>query len=395
MASRRAHLRAAIVGPGFIARQHVDALRRLGIAVVGASGSDSSSTKGKIKALGIERVFANYLELVESPLVDVVHVTTPNHLHCPVVLAAHAAGKHVICEKPLALDSREADIMRESARRAFLQRQTRSVVIFNYRGSALVPQARARLAAGDFGEISFVHGAYLQDWMFDPGVYSWRSDTAKGGVSSALADIGSHWCDLAQHLTGLTITAVCADLMTAVPQRIRAAVAQESFQSSETAGDLVDVTAEDTAAVLLRFENQARGVFCVGQVHAGHKNDLWVEVNGRKLSLRWHQERQNELWIGHAHQANQTLARDPALLDADVQKFARLPAGHQEGWSDSLFNVIRDAYDWISERGTPQKPAAVADFREGAQVQCVVDSILKSHAAGGLWTSVDRSTQAD
>jgi predicted dehydrogenase len=224
--------------------------------------------------------------------------------------------------------------------------------------------------------------------MFSPDVYSWRSDPEKGGPSSALVDIGSHWCDLAQYIGDSNISAVCADLATAVPQRLRPDTAQESFATTRMKGTLVEVSAEDTGSVMLRFANGARGSFQVGQVHAGHKNDLWIEINGRTLSLRWRQEQQNELWIGRHDQPSQVLVKEPAALQPDVRRFSPLPAGHQEGWADSLLNVLREGYGWMRAGVHTPKPAAVASFEDGSQIHAVLDAILRSYSRGGTWQSV-------
>ena len=246
---------------------------------------------------------------------------------------------------------------------------------------------------GELGPLVFVQGSYLQDWMTDPNVYSWRSDPAKGGASSALADIGSHWCDLAMHLSGLRITSVLADLTTVVTTRFASDSSREAFQQQD-GGERhgIPVHGEDVASVLLRFDNGARGTFTVGQVLPGHKNDLRIEVNGRAGSLRWEQERQNELWLGRANRANELLPRDPSLLLPAAAKYTNLPGGHQEGWADGFRNVIADAYAWIrSDAQLSAKPAAVCTFDDARRVLCLIEAMLRSHADGGVWTEVSDS----
>jgi predicted dehydrogenase len=247
------------------------------------------------------------------------------------------------------------------------------------------------VAGGETGAVSFVHGHYLQDWMADPHVYSWRSDPAKGGASSALGDIGSHWCDLAEHVSGLRIDSVLADLSTVIPVRHSSGASAEAFSTGGVSASVdVPVVAEDLASVLLRFTNGTKGCFSVGQVLPGHKNDLLLEVNGRKLSLKWLQEAQNELWIGHHREPNAMMAKDPSLLSPEARGYAHLPGGHQEGWADAFFNVIRDAYHWIREKGRPEaKPSALATFEDGYRSTCLVDAMLKSHARGGVWQKVE------
>lgn len=377
-----------LVGPGFIAAHHIDAVRRLGnVEVVGIAGSSLASAQKRARELGVGRAYTNYRELLADPAVQVVHNTTPNHLHREISLAALRAGKHVISDKPLASNLQESRELHEAARDAGVAH----VVTFNYRSHALVQQARAMIAKGKLGAPVFVHGCYLQDWLTDDTTYSWRLDPKRGGASSALGDIGSHWCDLAEHVTGARITAVLADLYTAVPVRHVAAAPTRAFAKAKAAPRReVKITSEDTASVLLRFDNGARGCVIVGQVLPGHKNDLRLEVNGRLASLAWRQENPNELWIGHHAQANAVLSRDPALLDPAARGYAHLPAGHPEAWSDAFRNLIADAYAWIRKGGTPQtKPAALPTFADGYRNALVIDAMLKSHAAGGAWQGVD------
>ena len=377
-----------LVGPGFIAAHHIDAVRRLGdVTVMGIAGSSLASAQKRARELGAGRAYADYHALLADPAIQVVHNTTPNHLHREVSLAALRAGKHVISDKPLASNLRESRELHEAARDAGVAH----VVTFNYRGHALVQQARAMIAKGKLGAPVFVHGCYLQDWLTDDTTYSWRLDPKRGGASSALGDIGSHWCDLAEHVTGARITAVLADLHTAVPVRHVATVPTRAFAKAKAATRReVRITSEDTASVLLRFDNGARGCVTVGQVLPGHKNDLRLEVNGRLASLAWRQENPNALWIGHHDRANAVLSRDPSLLDPAARGYAHLPAGHPEAWSDAFRNLIADAYAWIRKGGTPQtKPAALPTFADGYRNALVIDAMLKSHAAGGAWQTVE------
>ncbi|NYF81121.1 Gfo/Idh/MocA family protein [Granulicella arctica] len=376
-----------LIGPGFVAAHHIDAVRRLGdVDVVAIAGSSQESTDRKAREYKVERSYGDFRALIADPDVQVIHNTTPNHLHLPITMAVLKAGKHVISDKPLAMNPEEGRKLRDAA----LAAKVAHVVTFNYRGNPLVQQARGMIASGQTEGVSFVHGHYLQDWMADPNVYSWRSDPAKGGASSALGDIGSHWCDLAEHVSGLKIASVLADLTTVIPVRYSSGNSAEAFSNKSDAERVpVSVQAEDLASVLLRFENGAKGSFSVGQVLPGHKNDLELELNGRACSLKWKQEEQNELWIGHYNQPNVVMAKDPSLVSSAVRRYTHLPGGHQEAWADAFLNVIRDAYEWIHEGGSPHaKPEMLPTFEDGYRSTCVVEAMLRSHAAGSVWEKV-------
>ena len=322
-----------------------------------------------------------------DPAIDVVHVTTPNVLHAPVIRAAIARGKHVISEKPLAMSAAEARELCDAARAAGVVH----AVTFNYRGNPMVQQAREMIAGGEVGPVHFIHGAYLQDWLLEATDYSWRLEPDKGGQSSAFADIGSHWCDLAQHVAGARIESVLADLATVVTRRLKPA-ASSTFSQGAADGirEEVVVESEDLATVLLRFEGGVRGCVTIGQVCAGHKNDLWLEVNGRLGSLRWRQEEQNELWLGSRRRPDALLTKEPSFMGPTVRPYAHLPAGHQQGWSDALANVMRDVYTFIAGGHGPSspKPPAFSTFDDGHRAACVVEAVLASHAAGGAWITV-------
>lgn len=245
------------------------------------------------------------------------------------------------------------------------------------------------VAAGDIGSVHYVQGAYLQDWLSKPTDFSWRLEPELGGASSAFADIGSHWCDLAQHVTGQSIVEVLADLTTVVKTRMRPTRATDAFGQSGAAGEPVTIASEDLATILVRFDGGAKGCVTIGQVCAGHKNDLWLEVNGATGSLKWQQERQNELWIGRRDTPNVLMAKDPAFLAPGARPYAHLPAGHQEAWSDAFANVIRDIYTAIEAdaKAAPRNPA-FATFEDGYRIASLVDAVLESHGTGGVWTKV-------
>jgi predicted dehydrogenase len=374
-----------LVGAGFVGPHHIDAVRRLGfVDVVAVAGSSDASAQAKAAELGARTGYGSYQALLDDPAVQVVHNATPNHLHYEVTSAALARGKHVVSDKPLAMTSAQAKRLVSEAQRAGVV----AAVTFNYRGNPLIQQARLAIARGDIGTPHFVHGHYLQDWLLKDTDYSWRVEPEKGGRSLAVADIGSHWCDLAEHVTGLRITHVLGDIATVVKKRRKPRVPREAFrEAGADEGEPVDVGVEDLASVLVRFDNGARGCVSVGQVCAGHKNDLVLEVCGARASLRWQQERQNELWLGYRDKANEVLQKDPSLLDPAARAFTNLPGGHQEAWADAFCNLMREIYRCIAN-GPPYAalPPIVATFEDGFRASRIVDAILESAADGGAWT---------
>jgi predicted dehydrogenase len=384
-----------LVGPGFVGAHHIDAVRRLGfVDIVAVAASSEESARRKADALGVPKAYGSAEALAADPDVDVVHNTTPNHLHTPVIMAALARGKHVVSDKPLAVDAGEARALLDAATKAGVVH----AVTFNYRGNPLVKQARAMIADGELGPVHFIHGSYLQDWLLEPTDFSWRLEPDKGGASSAMGDIGSHWCDLVQYVSGHRIVEVLADLTTVIKTRYRPTGSAEAFseQRGTDGKTAVAISSDDLATVLVRFDNGARGSLTVGQVCAGHKNDLWFEINGQRSSLRWIQERQNELWLGHRHGANGTLLKDPSLLGPEARPYAHLPGGHQEAWSDAFRNVMHDIYTYIVEDGlragrTPSFPT----FDEGYRCALVVDAVLESQRRGSVWTRVGSGALAE
>jgi predicted dehydrogenase len=379
-----------IVGAGFVGPHHVDAVRRLGfVDVVAVAGSSDTSARAKAEALGARKAYGSFEALLDDPDVHVVHNATPNYLHYPVISAAILKRKHVVSDKPLAMTAGEAKKLLDQAAASGIIH----AVTFNYRGNPLIQQARHAIARGDIGRPHFVHGYYLQDWLIKETDYSWRLDPEMGGSSSAIGDIGSHWCDLAQHVTSLRITDVLADLTTVIPTRRKPRASRNAFVAADAGGDFdrVDIHVEDLASVLVRFENGAKGMFSAGQVCAGHKNDLVLEVCGPSGSVCWRQERQNELWIGRRDEPNQILQKDPSLMDSEPRRYAHLPGGHQEAWADAFCNVMRDIYGFIAAGKAPgdPHPPAFATFEDGYRANCIVDAILDSAKNGGVWTRVN------
>jgi predicted dehydrogenase len=384
-------VKTALVGAGFIGPHHVEAARRLGfVDFVAVAGRTPESAAEKAQALHIPRSYGSIEALLEDPEVEVIHNCTPNDLHYPVTMAAIAKGKHVIADKPLALNAAQAAEMLAAAR----AKGVVHAVTFNYRYNPLMQQARTMVAGGEIGPVHFVHGVYLQDWLLYPTDYNWRLEK-EGGDSRCVADIGSHWCDLAGYLVGSRIESVLAEYTTVFSTRKKPRGARHAFAQStgEEASDDYPVGTEDFASVLLRFENGSKGVFSSSQVSAGHKNGLEIEINGADGSLAWRQERPNELWIGRRNEPNRWLLKDPSLMDPSVRGYAALPGGHGEAWADAFRNLMRDIYTFIAEgRSMEEDRARIAfpTFEDGVQSNRVIEAITHSARAGGVWTPVAR-----
>jgi predicted dehydrogenase len=363
--------RVAVIGTGFVAGVHVDALRRLGVEVAGVVGS----TPERARAKRLAPVYDSVEDMLADGGVDVVHVTTPNHLHHPQVKAALAAGKHVVCEKPLAMTSEESGELVELARGSGLVHCTN----FNLRFYPLVQQARALVRGGVVGDVWNVHGGYLQDWLLLPTDWNWRLQPEVGGALRAVGDIGSHWLDAVEFVTGLRVAELCADLATVIPVRQRPTGEVETFAA---AGDVERVDApmatEDLANVLVRFEGGGRGSMVVSQVSSGRKNSFRFEIDGSAGALAWDGERHEELWLGHRDRPNEVLFRNPALMAHEVRARTGMPAGHAESYADTFRELYRAVYAAIEAGAMPDEPD-FPTFEDGHRAQVLGDAIADSH----------------
>ncbi|MCC6420380.1 MAG: Gfo/Idh/MocA family oxidoreductase [Gemmataceae bacterium] len=366
----------AVVGTGFIGPVHVEALRRLGRPVVGLLGSTPEKSRVAADALGVPRGYGTFDELLADPAVTVVHLASPNRLHFAQCRAALGAGKHVVCEKPLAMTSRETAELADLAGRAPVV----AAVCYNVRYYPLCLEARARIAAGHLGAVHHVIGSYVQDWLLYDTDFNWRVLAEEGGDLRAVADIGTHWLDLVQAVTGLKVVAVCADLRTMLPIRLRPRGSVETFQGKlrqEAETEAVPITTEDYGSILLHFEGGARGCFTVSQVTAGRKNCVRFEVAGARGALAWDSERPNELWLGHRDRPNEVLLRDPALLQPSVRPYTNYPGGHNEGFPDTFKQLFRAIYDAIDE-GQGSAAPSFPTFADGHREVLLCEAILRS-----------------
>ncbi|ATO34089.1 D-xylose dehydrogenase [Dickeya dianthicola] len=372
-------INVGIIGSGFIGPAHIEAIRRLGfVNVVALCDSTLELAQEKSRQLAIPHAYGDVDALLEHPGLDVVHNCTPNYLHAAINRKAMLAGKHIFSEKPLCMTS-------EEARELVALAQEKGIVhgvSFVYRHFAMVQQAASMIRQETLGRLFAVHGGYLQDWMLYETDYNWRVDAAKGGLSRTVADIGSHWCDTIQFVTGRKIVEVMADLATVYPTRKASRHAAATFGGADAAAEYEDkpVTTEDFAAILLRFDDGSRGSLTVSQVSAGRKNRLHFEINGGQASLAWDQELPQHLWIGQRDRPNQLLCDDPGLMNADVSSQAHFPGGHIEGWPDAFKNMMLRFYTYLREGKQPQvAPCDFATFHDGAAIMFIIDAIVRSH----------------
>jgi len=381
----RLPIRVGVIGAGFIGPAHVESIRRLGFVEVAAIAGHGREAAARAAAdLFVPKCYGDYLEMIGDPDIDVVDICSPNIHHYPAAKAALSAGKHVICEKPLGMTSAESAELAALAQASGLVH----AVTFNQRYYPVVQHARQLILQGQLGDLFSVHGGFWQDWLLLETDYNWRVEAAQGGALRAVGDIGSHWLDLAQFVTGRQVRRVFADLATYLPVRQKPAAAIATFASAEVQRTPVQVDTEDAAMVLLRFEGSVRGCMQVSQVSAGRKNHMTIEVNGSAGSLAWDAERPNELWLGYRGRANELLIKDPALLAPAARAVARYPGGHDEGFADTHTAIQRAIFTFIRAGGygsgrVPDFPTFVDGHRENV----IGDGILRS-ASEERWVDV-------
>ena len=372
----RLPIRVGVIGGGFIGPAHIESLRRLGyVEVVALAASSQESAARKAAELFVPRAYGDYRALIADPEVDVVDISAPNVYHYPAARAALEAGKHVVCEKPLGMTSAESAELLALARNSGLVH----AVTFNARFYPLLQHARALIRRGELGDVYLVHGDYSQDWLLLDTDYNWRVEAAQGGTLRAVGDIGSHWLDLAQFLTGLPVRRVLADLATFIPVRQKPTRPIETFATADVPREPMTMETEDAANILLRLGERARGNLLVSQVSAGRKNSPRIEVNSSRGSLAWDGERPNELWIGHRDRPNEVLIKDPALLDEAARPYARYPGGHDEGFADTHTAINRAIYDYIRDGGYASgREPDFPTFADGHRENVIGDAILES-----------------
>jgi predicted dehydrogenase len=369
-------IRSAVIGTGFMGRVHLEALRRTpNVDVVTIAGTTLEKAKALGAGYGIVNVTDDWREIMTDPDIDAVHITTPNASHFPIAEAAFQAGKHVLCEKPLALSVSEARALPELQ----TAKKLRGALCHNLRFYPMVQQIRAMREAGELGDILVVQGTYSQDWMLYESDWNWRVDPAVSGMSRVMADIGSHFFDMAEHLTGLKVQSLCSDWQIFHPTRKQPKNGGETFSGKlRAASESVEVKieTEDFGATLFRMGTRARGAMTASQVSAGRKNGLVMEIYGSKAAVTWRQERPEELWIGYRDAPNQTLLKDPSLMLDAARGMADLPGGHAEGYQDTFKQLFRLFYASIAD---PDGPAGYPQMVDGLRQMNILAAELESN----------------
>ena len=356
---------AAVVGTGFIGVVHVEALRRLGVQVHGVVGSSHERAQARSRELNLPPAYESFEAMLADDRVDVVHVTSPNHLHHRHASAALRAGKHVVCEKPLAMTPAESADLLQTAERSGLVH----AVNFNLRFYPICQHVHGLVRGGGIGDVRLISGHYLQDWLLLDTDWNWRLEPEFGGGLRAVADIGSHWMDLTSYLCGRRITEVTAALATFIPKRRDR-----------------EMTTDDAATIMLHYEGDARGAFTVSQVSAGRKNSLAYEIDGATSSVAWNSERPDELFIGHRGRPSEVLLRDPAILNDEGRRATWLPGGHAEGFGDTFKALYAAVYAAVAQ-GKPG--AGYPTFADGHDSMLVCDAVARS-SRERRWIEVKR-----
>jgi len=372
------NINVGVIGTGFIGPAHIEALRRLGaVNVTAIADVDERTAKAKAASLGVGTYYGDYKRMLADGDIQAVHICTPNNLHYQMSKEAIEAGKHVVCEKPLAISAGQGEELVKLA----AKKRVVNAVHFNIRYYPLMRQVKMMVEKGDFGEVFAIHGSYLQDWLFYPTDYNWRLEPSLSGKSRAIADVGSHWIDLIEYVSGLKIVEVFADFATFHKTRKKPLKPVETYAGKilkpEDYKD-VKINTEDYATVLLRFNNDARGVLTVSQVAAGRKNRLYFELDGSKKAAAWESEKPNHLWIGRRDGNNEELMRDPSLVYPEVRDIISFPGGHNEGFPDTSKQMFREIYAYIAAgdfKATPKFPT----FRDGLRELVLCEKILESN----------------
>ncbi|HEX5827884.1 MAG TPA: Gfo/Idh/MocA family oxidoreductase [Candidatus Limnocylindrales bacterium] len=382
----RSEISTVVIGSGFIGTVHIEALRRIGVRVAGLLESTPELGERRAAALGLPRAYESLDAVLADPDVRVVHVTSPNELHHPQAKAILAAGRHIVCEKPLAMTSAESAELVDLAARSGLV----NAVNFNIRWYPLNQHVASLVGQGTLGDVRMVTGRYFQDWLLFDTDWNWRLEADQGGVLRAVGDIGSHWLDLTSFVTGLRVEAVMADLTTFIPVRQKPRGEVLTFSTERAADTIpVEIRTEDTASILIRYEGGARGSVNISQLSPGRKNSLQYQIDGSSSAVAWDSEQPDSLWIGHRDRPNELLLRNPALMTPEGAAASRLPGGHVEGFADTFGAVFTAVYDDVLA-GRPSEQPRYATFAAGHEEMLIGDAVLESSRTG-TWAHVKRA----
>lgn len=374
---------AAVIGTGFIGAVHVQALRRLGVSVEGVLGSSLERGRERAAALNIGRAYQSLDELLADPKVKVVHVTSPNHAHYAQVKQILAAGRHVICEKPLAMTAKESGEMLGLA----AAQKVIAAVCYNTRFYPLNQHAHGMVANGELGDIRLVTGLFHQDWLAKASDWNWRLEVEQGGTLRSVGDIGTHWVDLVCFITGLRVQSVFAELSTFIVERQKPLGPIETFAKSTTQNTLPQkIVTDDAAMILLRFTNGARGLMSTSQISHGRKSAMNWDIAGSASSAAWQSEASENLWLGHRDEPNQILLRDGNLMNRLGASTASLPGGHVEGFADTFHAMFRQIYADV-DQGSRSPSSTYASFDDGHYEMLFCEAVLKS-AKEESWADV-------
>jgi len=382
-------IKVGLIGTGYIGMVHLEMLRRLGgVEVAAVADTNKVLARQAAEKFGIPRVYDSADELIADRKVEVIHNCAPNNVHFDINAKAIRAGKEVLSEKPLALDSRESCELLELAEK----HKTLTAINFCYRYYPVVQEAAARVRRGDLGDVRAFVGHFLQDWLFYETDYSWRLDPKVAGKANVVADLGSHWCDLVQFITDQKIVEVMAELHTCLPKRRKPKAGPLSFGAGQAGeSEEVDIKLDDYASLFLKLDNGARGNFTTCQAAAGRKVDIELQVFGSKESYAWSHVHPNALWIGHREKANEVFYESSLQQTEGTRKYAALPTGHPMGYHDAVVNLFRDYYEAVAAKreGKPYKKTTFPDFRTGHEMMCVIDAAVEANKSG-RWVKVGK-----
>lgn len=371
-----AKIKTAIIGTGFMGAVHAEGIsRQNNVELACIAGLTEDLASSFAKQVGVERYTTDYKTILADPEIQAVHVCTPNALHYPISKEAMEAGKAVLCEKPLALDVAEAQDLVDTAAKTGVA----NCLNHNLRYYPITQQIKAMIASGELGDILSVQGTYSQDWLLYDTDYNWRIERQDNGALRAVGDIGSHWMDMIQHVTGLKITSLCADLQTFYKTRKKPKFAIDAFAGKTLTVDDYDevpIDTEDYGAVLLHLGDRTRGAYTVTQAAAGRKNYFQIEIFGTKCAVTWNQEKPNELWIGYRNEPNKLMMKDPSVMAAAAKGYAGLPGGHQEGYADTHKNIYRAFYRKVAD---PSASVEYPTFEDGLRGMKLLAKIVESN----------------